>query len=532
VTLPPANILIVDDQDSKRLALAAALESLGQNLVFAASGAEALRLLLREDYAVILLDVRMPIMDGFETAALIRSRSQSESTPIIFVTAYDRAESALLGGYSLGAVDFIFSPFQSEILRAKVSVFVELHLKTLTVKLQEQRLREFEAEQARRVQDRLQRETRRTQQEMYKLSSALEQLADPVCITDREGTIEYVNPAFATVTGYAQEEAVGANLGLLNSGVHPESFYTEMWSAVLRGETYRGEILNRRRDGSVYTEERTLTPLKDEQDRITHFVSTGRDITYRKQIEEELVALTTSLETRVQERTAQLEDVNSELEAFAYSVSHDLRTPLRHIGSFADLLQRDSAGRLSDRSTKYLTTIQDATRRMDELILGLLDFARTSRQNLEFRPVSLEQLVQQVIKEFQQAGTEQVVHWNVNDLPIVQGDVLALQQVLTNLLGNALKYAQHQPEIHIEIWSTTQEHEHTVHVRDNGVGFNMAYGHKLFGIFQRLHTNSFEGVGVGLSHVKRLVVRHGGRVWAEGREGEGATFSFALPRER
>ncbi|MFD1733583.1 response regulator [Deinococcus malanensis] len=258
--IPRANILIVDDQDAKRLALAAALEPLGQNLVLASSGREALRLVLGQEFAVILLDVRMPGMDGFETAELIRSRRQTESTPIIFVTAHDRAEADMLGGYTLGAVDYIFSPVRSEVLQAKVSVFVDLHLKTLTVQAHERRLRELEAREAKARQEELRRENERERRtarfELLKLSSAIEQTADPILITGRDGVIEYVNTAFEEITGYGRDEAVGQDAGILNSGLHDTAVFREMWETLLRGEVYRGELINRRRDGSLYHEEK------------------------------------------------------------------------------------------------------------------------------------------------------------------------------------------------------------------------------------------------------------------------------------
>lgn len=533
---PPANILIVDDQDAKRLALASALEPLAQNVVLASSGREALRHLLQDEYAVILLDVRMPGMDGFETASLIRSRPQTEGTPIIFVTAHDRAEADMLGGYSLGAVDFIFSPVRAEVLRAKVGVFVDLHRKTLTVQAHERRLRELEAREAREAQERLRRERederRQTQQEMRKLSSALEQTADPVFIAARDGTIEYVNPAFETVTGYSREEALGRRLDLLTSGPDGDPGFQAMWQTLLRGETYRGEVVHRRKDGTLYHEEKTVTPVKDERGAVTHFVSTGKDVTERKRIEAELLALNTSLEARVRERTAQLEEVNAELEAFAYSISHDLRTPLRHIVSFADLLRRDTEGLLPEKAAGRLGIIQDAAGRMDLLINDLLDFARTGRQDLNFRPVPLADLVRDVICHLAAEDEHRRVRWQVHDLPVVHGDLPALRQVMMNLLSNALKYSRGREEPTIEVWGTPGPPEAVIHVRDNGVGFNMEYSHRLFGVFQRLHSaKAFEGSGVGLANVKRIVLRHGGRVWAESHEDRGATFSFALPHQ-
>ncbi|UQN09120.1 ATP-binding protein [Deinococcus sp. QL22] len=530
-----ANILIVDDQDAKRMALAAALEPLGHNVVLASSGREALRLLLQDEYAVILLDVRMPDMDGFETASFIRSRQQTELTPIIFVTAHDRAEADMLGGYSLGAVDFIFSPVRAEVLRAKASVFVELHLKTLTVQSHERRLRELEAREAQEIQERLrherEQERRQAQQEMRKLSSALEQTADPVFITSRDGTIEYVNPAFETVTGYSRAEALGQRPNLLNSGTHASTLFQDMWETLLRGEAYRSEVVNRRKNRTLYYEEKTVTPIKDERGVITHFVSTGKDVTERKRIEAELLALNTLLEERVQQRTAELEEVNAELEAFAYSISHDLRTPLRHIASFADLLQRDTEQLLPVKAAKHLGIIQDSARRMDWLINDLLEFARTGRQDLNFHPVPLENLVQEVIRHLQAEDGGSSVQWNVHSLPVLYGDLPALRQVLTNLLSNAMKYSRDRVQPRIEIWGTTGVDEQIIHVRDNGVGFDMAYSHKLFGVFQRLHSPAaFEGSGIGLANVKRIVLRHGGRVWAESHENQGATFSFALPQ--
>lgn len=534
--LPRANILIVDDQDAKRLALAAALEGLGQNVVQASSGREALRLLLQDEYAVILLDVRMPGMDGFETAGLIRSRPQTEATPIIFVTAHDRAEADMLGGYSLGAVDFIFSPVRAEVLRAKVSVFVELHLKTLTVQAHERRMRELESRAAQAAQDRLrregERERRAAQREMRKLSSAVEQAADPIFITDRHGVIEYVNPAFEAVTGYCRPEVLGQHARLLWPGEHVAARMEEAWAALLRGEAYRGEVEHRRKDGSVYHKEKTLTPIKDERGRITHVVSTGRDVTERKRIEAQLVALNASLEARVQERTAQLEDVNTELEAFAHSISHDLRTPLRHIASFADLLRRDlGALEPPPAVVRRVGIIQDSARRMDHLISGLLEFARTGRQDLRLRPVPLGAVVREVIGHLEQEPDARAVEWQLRDLPVVHGDLTALRQVMTNLLSNAVKYSRPRECARIEVWGEQSDHEQVIHVRDNGVGFNMLYRDRLFGVFQRLHSpDAFEGSGIGLSNVRRIVLRHGGRVWAVGAEGEGATFSFALPR--
>ncbi|AFZ67888.1 PAS domain S-box protein [Deinococcus peraridilitoris] len=529
------NILLVDDNDSKRMALEAALEPLGQNIVQAESGRDALRLLLNEDYAVILLDVRMPGMDGFETAALIRSRQQTESTPIIFVTAYDRAETDMLDGYALGAVDYIFAPVVPEILRAKVSVFVDLYKKTEAIKQHEQLRREHEALKARRTQDKLKRETERVrksaEQEMRKLSSALEQTADPVFICNQSGLIEYVNPAFERVTGYSKAEAIGQPPEKLRSAPNDDSFTQHLRRVLSEGRVYRGEIVQRRKDGTLFVEENTITPIKDEHGQITHLVSTGRDVTERKRTEAQVRQLNAALEERVRERTAQLEDLNRELEAFAYSVSHDLRTPLRHMASFAELLRKELGPDPSDKARRYLDIIGTSAGRMDALIADLLSFSRTGRQDLRIVPVDLGLLVQDVWQELSSEITHRHVEFRPPDLPTVAADIPTLRQVFVNLLSNALKYSRTRELACIEVGYAQEGPEHVLYVRDNGVGFDPAYAHKLFGVFQRLHkSEDFEGTGIGLANVRRIVTKHGGRTWAEGRPGEGATFYFSLPR--
>lgn len=546
-SLGPArvNILLVDDNAAKRLALEAALEPLGQNVVQAESGRDALRLLLQDEYAVILLDVRMPGMDGFETAALIRSRKQTESTPIIFVTAYERAETDMLDGYALGAVDYIFAPVVPEVLRAKVSVFVDLYKKTEAIKQHEQRQREYEAQRARKTQDKLKRENERVrksaEQEMRKLSSALEQTADPVFICNKDGLIEYVNPAFERLSGYSRAEALGKAPELLRptseSGAHDDSFHDAIRRVLRSGEVYRGEIVQRRKDGTLYVEENTITPVKDERGVITHFVSTGRDVTQRKRTEEQVRQLNAALEERVKERTAQLEDLNKELEAFAYSVSHDLRTPLRHMASFAELLEKEftegkgeEAPRVSDKSRRYLGIISGSAARMDALIADLLAFSRTGRQDLRIAPVNLARLATEVWNDLAAERAGRQVTLSVGELPTVSGDLPTLRQVLVNLLSNALKYTRPREHAFVEVGALYEDGEHVLFVRDNGVGFDATYGAKLFGVFQRLHNNSdFEGTGIGLANVRRIVTKHGGRTWATGRVGEGATFYFSLP---
>ncbi len=244
----------------------------------------------------------------------------------------------------------------------------------------------------------------------------------------------------------------------------------------------------------------------------------------------ENVQLYAELEQRVRDRTEQLQLANRELEAFSYSVSHDLRAPLRHIDGYAGMLERHLGGALDEKGRRLLTTVAEAARRMGVLIDDLLAFSRMGRVELLHETVDLQSLVQEVIREQETGVNGGRVVWQCGPLPTVNGDRAMLRLVWVNLLANALKYSRPRDPARIEIGSQAPPGEVILHVRDNGVGFDPAHAHKLFGVFQRLHpTTQFEGTGVGLANVRRIVARHGGRTWAEGRPEEGATFYFSLP---
>ena len=382
------NILLVDDQPANLVALEAMLEDLGQNLVRAESGREALKRLLNDDFAVILLDVKMPEMDGFETAELIRQRDRSRHTPILFLTAADTSQTQAVRGYAVGAVDYLIKPVVPEFVRSKVAVFVELAKKN----------------------------------ELLRRQAAL----------------------------LAQSEQAALELA----------------------------------------------------------------------------------ETRA-ELVRELEHKNRELESFSYAVSHDLRAPLRRIDSFSRAILESQGRRLDDEGRKFLSRVREASQQMAQLIDDVLYLSRVTRSDLRDQDVDLSEVAELVVSRLQEGQPNRRMEVKIRPGVVVTGDGQLLKIALENLLQNAWKFTGHQAEPRIEFGVTQTSGEPTYFIRDNGAGFEMTYAARLFGPFQRLHSQQeFPGNGIGLATVQRIIHRHGGKVWAEGLVGQGATFYFTLGRAR
>jgi light-regulated signal transduction histidine kinase (bacteriophytochrome) len=254
--------------------------------------------------------------------------------------------------------------------------------------------------------------------------------------------------------------------------------------------------------------------------------------TYSRKIsEKELERYRAHLEDLVEERTSELTASNQELERFSYSVSHDLRAPLRHVSSFMKLLQTHLESPPDEKTRHYMDVIAHSAERMGMLIDALLAFSRMGRTEMQKTKISLNALVRSTIRECQHEENVRDIVWNVDELPDVIGDESLLRLVIINLVSNAVKFTGTRPRAEIRIGCRDEGNEYTCSVTDNGVGFDMKYVNRLFGVFQRLHTqDEFEGTGIGLANVQRIISRHGGRVWAEGVVGQGATFYFTLPK--
>jgi PAS domain S-box-containing protein len=486
-----AVILIVDDKPANILALESLLADKDRTILHALNGKEALQTLLNKEIDLIILDVQMPEMDGFEVANIIKSNKRTKDIPIIFASAERKDHEFMLKGYEEGAIDYLSKPLNPGIAKAKVSVF-------LKIQLQKKELIE-------------------KNESLQKSALLIENSADILGIIDASTLkIEELNNAFTELLGYSKEEACGTELG---------AYLDEEDADMIKRQS---------RSNKEKLSFETAVYCKDESIKWLHWkivvkenkwYANASDITQQKAAGEEIQKLNRDLQANV----LQLEANNKEIESFSYSISHDLRAPLRALNGYSSMLEEDYGKTLDSEARRMLSSIAFNAQKMGRLIDDLLTFSRMGKKEIQKTQVNMSEMVKGILAEISRSKEHKAAVL-IHELPEAMGDQALLTQVWINLLSNAIKYSANREKPCVEIGSEISNQHITYFVKDNGAGFNMKYADKLFGVFQRLHSDKeFEGTGVGLAIVQRIIARHGGRVWAQAEEGAGATFYFTLP---
>ena len=364
-------------------------------------------------------------------------------------------------------------------------------------------------------------ERRLDEDKMRRLITAVEQSPASIVIADTTGAIQYVNPWFSKITGYSQDEVLGQNPRLLKSGLVDDTEYKELWAAITNGQVWSGELCNKKKSGELYWESASISPVRDENGRITSFVGVKRDITAEKETARQL-----------ESTIADLARSNAELEQFAYVASHDLREPLRMVSSYVGLLARRYADKLDGDALEFIAFAKDGARRMDRLILDLLEYSRIGRISQPAEEVDLNSSLQEALRNLAAAIDDTGARIEQSGpLPTLRAVPSDITRLLQNLLGNAIKYRSPDRSPDIRISAREEGGYWVVSVADNGIGIAAEYNERVFGIFQRLHAHGeYEGTGIGLAVCRKIVQQHGGRIWVEGNDGEGSVFRFSLPK--
>lgn len=516
-------ILIVDDRTDKLLALESVLAGLNVTIVKASSGKEALEILAsRRSFAVILLDVYMPFMDGFETARQIREKLELRDIPIIFVSAVDADDRRLEQAYSLGAVDYIPTPCPAAVLRARVLVFIDLYKKTEALERSRQAL-----------EGEVQKGSVRLRESEDRWRLFVEQAREfAIFMTDPAGLISDWNPGAERILGYSEQEILGQHLSVCFT---PEDRQTQVVELELRKARETGQANNERwhirKDGSRFWASGVLVALQSDHSPLRGFAKILRDDTARKLAEEEIKKLNTELENHVTDRTAALKETNEQLENFCYTVSHDLRAPLRAMRGFSQALSEDYRDQLDEVARDYLQRIINSAGRMDSLIQDLLAYSRASRRELKIEEVSLEEVIESAQSTLFDEILKKRASFTVQrPLPRVLAHREALEQALTNLILNSLTYVKETVRPRVDISTETLGPAVRILIQDNGIGIAAEHHERIFRIFERLHFDQYPGTGVGLAIVRRSIERMGGKVGLESRLDQGSRFWIELPK--
>ena len=608
-----STILLVDDRPANILALETLLEKKDRIFLTAASGQEALKFALSREIDLVILDVQMPEMDGFEVAQILKSSNRTKEIPVIFASAEKKEHKSMMKGFEEGAVDYLFKPLDPEITKAKVSVLLKLQMQkkelveknisleraallinnsadiigiidSSTLKFEEVNrafttilgyppkeingtsLEFFLSNEDRNMikelktsdREKISFETRvyckdrsikwlqwnvvnkdkkwfinarditlvkQVEKIRDYLSTIVKQSNDAIYIHDDNGQLISWNEGAEKIYGYTEPEALKMKIwNIIPEYLHRET--QQIFEKIVKGQGLQFlETKRITKHGHLVDVFFSASVITDPENGKRSVAITERDITQQKIAEEQILQLNADLKRNI----IQLEGMNKELESFSYSISHDLRSPLRSLIGYSKILEEDYKHKMDDEADRILNIISQSAHRMNKLIDDLLEFSKLGRKEIQKTEVDSRLLVQGTLDDLSHSFPHKATI-KLNGILPVFADYALLTQVWINLISNAIKYSAQKEDPQIEIGCRKEDGEIIYYVKDNGAGFDMNYANKLFGVFHRLHkVTEFEGTGVGLAIVQRIVTRHGGRVWAEGKVNEGATFYFSLP---
>ncbi len=472
---PKPRVLLVEDDLVDQLAFKRAVRELGSPCDYEVAGsvAEARELLGRNVYDAVVTDYALGDGTAFDVVELARG------IPLVFTTGAGDEEVAVRAMKS-GAYDYLVKDHERAYLR-KLPITIENAIRR-----------------------------HRAEEQVRKLTRAVEQSPASVVITDTEGRIEYVNPKFTSLTGYSSEEVLGENPRILKSGEHPREFYEGLWTTILAGREWRGELHNRKKNGELFWEQSSVSPVRDREGNITHFVAVKEDVTQRKQLEEER------------------ERLISELDAFSHTVAHDLKNPLSAVLGLAELLTAKDVQMSQKDVSESLQAIYQSAVKMNSIIEELLLLAGVRKTEVERHPVDMAAAVSGALRRLSYMTTEYAPDIVLPDAwPIALGYEPWLEEVWANYMSNAMKYGGKPPRL--ELGADATEGKVRFWVTDNGPGLTPEQQSRLFVPFIRLHQVRTTGQGLGLSIVRRIMYKLGGEAWVESEPGKGSRFGFTLP---
>ncbi len=564
-------LLIVSNDDAHNKAFGQFIirQDLAYTIVIVKSVKEAHHALTTSSYDAIISDYLL----GDGTAREIHD--YKKSLPFIVVTGRGD-EKLAIELMKLGASDYLikdsFGDYLTEFPAILEKAFLrnqaEIELGFFRGKFNE--LIEERAAELENANEKLKAEIlerKQAEQTLNYQAELFKKISEAVISTDVSFQILSWNNASENLYGWTSMEAIGEKFGEFLRVEYINSKPEEVLAEIEKNGIWTGEVIQYNKAGEKLFVNTSITNLDNSDGEVIGKVAVNRDITEAKHVQNELIAYQTHLETLVEERTSalnkqvsesaqlnealtnlledfqstnenlaiasrKLQEANQELEAFTYSVSHDLRAPLRAVDGFSQILLEDYADELPKNAVSYLTKVTDGAHQMGELIKDLLELSRLGRKPLQKLHFDCNEMVQKIIEDFDYKISKQDYEIKIHDFPNVYGDPALLKQVFVNLISNAIKFSSQNETPRIEIGKMRDDGEVRFYVKDNGVGFDMDYVENLFGVFQRLHSaDQFEGTGVGLAIVQRIIRRHGGRVWAEGQVNKGATFFFTIPQD-